>query len=329
MRFIWAILVIAGCSAAKPAGAPPTGTGGAGAAGGAGGTTDAGMSNQGGGGGASIPPPDATDLAVGDDARAGSGGANGEMGDGRGDSTDATGLIGSCTGAIACDDFEGNAAAGPPSMWTVDIRPAGTGTLQVDTTRAYSGTKSVHITLVANRDHINSFITRPLSALPNNTFYGRMMMWVMATPARDVHWDNIRAQGFFPGTMTDGQYNYGGGPVPGVGNLFANYWTPSADCWKNSQTRLPLAKWNCIEWLYDGTKNEMHYWLNGEEIAELAVPQKGDGCIQGAGANNWRAPPFTKLSLGWYNAQPSPIPIDMWMDDVGIDTKRIGCPPPP
>jgi hypothetical protein len=280
-----------------------------------------------GSGGAAI-PLDATDLAAGEEAGAGSGGTTGEVGDSPLDSNDGM-ATGSCTGAIACDDFEGNAAGAAPAMWTVDIRPAGTGTLQVDSTRAFSGTKSVHITLVANRDHINSFITRPLSALPNNTFYGRMMMWVMATPTRDVHWDNIRAQGFFPGTMTDGQYNYGGGPVPGVGNLFANYWTPSADCWKNSQTRLPLAKWNCVEWLYDGTKNEMHYWLNGEEIVELAVPQKGDGCIQGAGANNWRAPPFTKLSLGWYNAQPSPIPIDMWMDDVGVDTKRIGCPAAP
>jgi hypothetical protein len=321
MRYIWATLALAACTGSNPA-TPTTGSGGAG---GANSLTDTGMSNTGGSGGASAPAGDAADLAAGDDGAE----TPGEVAGNPGDATDGRDTTGVCTGAIACDDFEGNAAGGPPAMWTVDIRPAGTGTLQVDTTRAYSGTKSVHITLVANRDHINSFITRPLSALPNNTLYGRLMMWVTATPARDVHWDNIRAQGFFPGTMTDGQYNYGGGPVPGVGNLFANYWTPSADCWKNSQTKLPLAKWNCIEWLYDGTKNEMHYWLNGEEIVELAVPQKGDGCIQGAGANNWRAPPFTKLSLGWYNAQPSPIPIDMWMDDVGVDTKRIGCPAAP
>ncbi len=320
MKFTWAILALAACST-NPATAPTKGSGGAG---GANATTDAGMSNTGGSGGASVPPVDATDLAAG-----GGTGGTGDGGDSPRDSADAVTTTGACTGAIACDDFESNTAGAAPAMWTVDIRPAGTGTLQIDTTRAYSGTKSVHITLVANRDHINSFITRPLSALPNNTFYGRMMMWVMATPARNVHWDNIRAQGFFPGTMTDGQYNYGGGPVPGDGGLFANYWTPSADCWKNSKTHMPLAQWNCIEWLYDGAKNEMHYWLNGEELADMAVMQKGDGCIQGAGANNWRAPPFTKLSLGWYNAQTSPIPIDMWMDDVGIDTKRIGCPAAP
>jgi hypothetical protein len=323
MKLSWAILALTACSASSPV-TPAKGTGGAG---GANAPADTGISSTGGSGGASVPPIDATDLPAGDDA--GGTGAAGEVGDGPRDTAAESGLTGSCTGAIACDDFEGNASGAAPAMWTVDIRPAGTGTLQIDTTRAYSGTKSVHVTLVANRDHVNSFITRPLSALPNNTLYGRMMMWVMATPARNVHWDNIRAQGFFPGTMTDGQYNYGGGPVPGDGGLFANYWTPSADCWKNSKTHMPLAQWNCIEWLYDGAKNEMHYWLNGEELADMAVMQKGDGCIQGAGANNWRAPPFTKLSLGWYNAQSSPIPIDMWMDDVGIDTKRIGCPAPP
>ncbi|HET6283923.1 MAG TPA: hypothetical protein VFH73_23410 [Polyangia bacterium] len=45
--------------------------------------------------------------------------------------------------------------------------------------------------------------------------------------------------------------------------------------------------------------------------------------------NLWKAPPFEKLSLGWYNAQPSAIAIEMWMDDVAVDTKRIGCPPAP
>lgn len=321
MRFVWLTVALAACTASNSV-TPKAGSGGAG---GTGGVIDSGMSSTGGSGGVSLPAADAADVPAGNDGA----GMVVEVGN-PGDASDGSALTGVCTGAaIACDDFEGNAAGGPPAKWTVDIRPAGTGTLQVDTTRAYSGTKSVHITLIANQAHINSFITRPLSPLPNNTMYGRLMMWVMETPPKNVHWDNIRAQGFFPGTMTDGQYNYGGGPVPGDGALFANYWTPTADCWKNSKTRMPLAKWTCIEWLYDGSKNEMHYWLDGEELADMAVSQKGDGCIQGAGANNWRAPPFSKLSLGWYLAHPSPVTIDAWMDDVAVDTKRIGCPAPP
>jgi hypothetical protein len=231
---------------------------------------------------------------------------------------------GSCAGAIACDDFEGNVTGAAPAMWTVDIGPVGTGTVKVDTTRAFSGTKSLRITVMPRMDHNRAFITRALPALPGNAFYGRMMIWVVATPPSGVHWDNIRAQGFFAGTMMDGQYNYGGGQT--TGNLMANYWTKASDCWKSSSRKLTTGKWACIEWLYDGGHDEMHYWLDKEEVADLAVPQKGDGCY---GPNVWHAPPFEKLSLGWYNAQPSPIPIEMWVDDVAVDTKRIGCPPPP
>src|SRR5258708_34242246 len=42
------------------------------------------------------------------------------------------------------------------------------------------------------------------------------------------------------------------------------------------------------------------YWLDKEEVADLAVPQKGDGCY---GPNVWHAPPFEKLSLGWYRSE--------------------------
>src|SRR5258708_22454720 len=151
MKFTWAILALAACST-NPATAPTKGSGGAG---GANAITDAGMSNTGGSGGASVPPVDATDLAAG-----GGTGGTGDGGDSPRDSADAVTTTGACTGAIACDDFESNTAGAAPAMWTVDIRPAGTGTLQIDTTRAYTGTKSVHITLVANSDHLNSFITQ-------------------------------------------------------------------------------------------------------------------------------------------------------------------------
>ena len=79
-----------------------------------------------------------------------------------------------------------------------------------------------------------------------------------------------------------------------------------------------------MEWEYNGMNDEMHYWLESQEVADLAVLQKGDGCT---GPNLWKAPTYEKVSLGWYNAQASPVPIEMWMDDVAIDTNRIGCPP--
>ena len=41
-------------------------------------------------------------------------------------------------------------------------------------------------------------------------------------------------------------------------------------------------------------------------------------------------PIFDSLSLGWQNwNNPTPIPIEMWIDDVAIDSKPIACPTKP
>jgi hypothetical protein len=305
-------VVLGACRGDEDTG-PPGGGGASGAPGGAGGAAhaDAGQRSSSGGSGGS--PSDTTDARSQDDATGLIDAATEATADARN---------GSCTGALVCDDFEANTAGSAPAMWSVDIGPAGAGTVKVDTTRAFSGTKSLRITVVAQQDHDRAFITRPLTGLlPTNAFFGRMMIWVVASPPGNVHWDNIRAQGVVPGGTLQGQYNYGGGS--NTGNLMANYWTQSSDCWKTSKSRLVTGKWACIEWQYDGVKDEMRYWQDGQAVDDLTVLQKGDGCT---GPNLWKAPTFEKLSLGWYNAQASPVAIEMWMDDVAIDTKKIGCP---
>jgi hypothetical protein len=310
-RLIPLFLVLLGACRGDDDAAPGQGTGGStGGSSGAGGST---VPVAGGSGGSTKPAMDAASQQA--DA------AGTETVDASIDAT-AEALTGSCTGALVCDDFEANAAGASPAMWNVDIGPAGAGTVKVDTTRAFSGTKALRITVASQQDHDRAFITRSLTGLlPSNAFFGRMMIWVVATPPGNVHWDNIRAQGVIPGGTLQAQYNYGGGSS--TGNLMGNYYTTSSDCWKTSKSKLTTGRWACVEWQYDGTSDELRYWLDNQAVADLTVLQKGDGCT---GTNLWRAPTFEKLSLGWYNAQASPVPIEMWMDDVAIDTKRVGCP---
>lgn len=218
---------------------------------------------------------------------------------------------------MARDDFEANKVGRPPAGWTISINPGTAGTVAIDDTRAFSGTLSVHVATPAG-GRGQTFITRALAALPGNTFFGRMMIWVSATP-KDVHWDNIRGSGSLPGTTRQAWYNYGGG---GTGAMLANYYTNGSDCWKTSTTMLPVGRWTCVEWRFDGAHNAMGYWLDGQPVSDLSVATHGDGC---AGTNLWQAPRFDRLSLGWYNAQTSSIPIDMWIDDVAIGATRIAC----
>ena len=55
----------------------------------------------------------------------------------------------------------------------------------------------------------------------------------------------------------------------------------------------------------------------------------GEGCVANDLGGQWLAPPaFQTLYLGWEHYQQTMNPIDLWMDDIVVDTKRVGCPAP-
>jgi len=213
---------------------------------------------------------------------------------------------GSCKRALVCDDFEANAAGSVPMGWGRNGSTVG-----VDDKRGLSGTHSVHVNKVGQG---NAFITRRLPALPDNAFFGRMMIWLDKAPSNVGHWDSIRAS---PASGGSPWSNYGGFGT----QLGANYYSGGSDCWSKSATRIPVGRWACVEFQYDGSKNLMRYWLDGQPVTDLSIDGKGQGC---SGPNLWKAPTYGLLSLGWYNAQGGSA--EMWIDDVAVDTKQIGCP---
>ena len=69
--------------------------------------------------------------------------------------------------------------------------------------------------------------------------------------------------------------------------------------------------------------------LNGTELADIHVTEMGEGCIGNALNGQWLAPPaFETLYLGWEHYQQTMNPIDLWMDDIVVNTERVGCPAP-
>lgn len=309
-----------------------SGTGGGGNTGGGdtgGGGDGTGASGDTGGGGAG---------SGGGGAGSGGGGAGG------GDSTCAD-------AALFCDDFESYADQDALSdKWTIYTPNAGSA-VSIDTTKAYSGSKSVKVTTpesTGTNDYKSAMIKfTDDGALPTdgNVIHGRMMFFLESAPTTDVHWTFIEGSGTIPesdfmGMPYAAQYRYGGQhPVTGGNQLMANYDTPGywsdpktgpqSDCWHHANEKVvPVGAWTCVEFRFDGPKNEMRFWLNGEELADLKVTGTGQGCSNNIENFEWTAPAFDTISFGWESYQPD-APRTMWIDDVVISTEPIGCPPAP
>lgn len=299
-----------GSGGASGSGGPTTGTGGAN-------PVDASSSGSGGGGGVPV-------GSGGSSSDAGGGGEAGSATD-----TNVAGDVPGCPpGALVCESFEKYAAGGDVTTggWSKTEVSA---TVAVDATKAFAGTRALHLTGPGGAAKYAALIVRqgaPLFPIAGNSFYGRMMVWLTDAPA-GVHFNNVIASGSIAGSTQLVKY--------GVGALMAKATAaytvrndpnaaPMVDCYLGGGAAMPAKRWVCLEWKFDGANNELHAWLDGTPAIDVA--KTSGTCVVGA-APIWRAPTFADIQLGWFQNQPSTVPLEMWIDDIVIDSdQRIGCP---
>jgi len=257
---------------------------------------------------------------------------------------DSSAGAGCPAGALICDDFEGYA---PGAM---DLTPNwltytyGGGMLQVDGTKPFAGSKALHLTTpVGGRKYADIIKQNPADKelLPIK-HYGRVMVWVSAIPSA-AHWNINHAGGPLANSANlVTSYRYGGQngrllpnytqriplgdglmPLRGGGLQDGDANTLKVDCGMNAPTqKLPINKWVCWEWMFDGQNNQQRLWLDGVEQTEAALNGTPGQC------GGWQGPKlFTKMILGWevYTA-PSDKAQEAWLDDLVVNDKPIGCP---
>ena len=236
-----------------------------------------------------------------------------------------------CAGRLVCDDFEKSiTGAKPDKPWNVMTSK---GTALIDETRAYSGKRSVKVSIDATtstdtyRRAMLAITGAPLIPLTDDTVYGRFMIWTDRIPDKSVHWTFAHGDGPL-GTLS-ATYNYGG-----MGGLMANYYKNSSpsptDCWQTKTQTFPTSKWSCVAFKFDGKNAEMRFWLDGTEIPELHVVgmTKTDATCTVKGVDGrWLAPEFKNISVGWESYQHDVAGAHTaWIDDVILDSKAIPCP---
>lgn len=234
----------------------------------------------------------------------------------------AGGGNGACNGALFCDDFEAYTDA-PGAPWMVQKNAQGN--VIIDGAQHRSGTKAVKFTTTGTMSYQQAFMSlTKIFPVAQNAFYGRMMMYATKAANDGVHWTMIQGEGAATGGITNAKVRYGGQQQK---SLMANYDSTGkkSDCWQHSATKMPEAKWACMEWYFDGATNTQKFWLDGNAVNDLTVMGVGEGCLSNETDNKWVFPTFSKVSLGWESYQTDD-PREVWIDDVALGTSKIGCP---
>jgi hypothetical protein len=289
------------------AGSSGSGSGGTGSAAGQGGlagtgqagsVSTAGSAGQGGAGAG----------ATGGTSAAGSGGAGGTSAAG-GDGTTP------CSAGHVCDGFE----SADFGMWTKN----GEGAIQLDTTHVFAGTKSMQFVSEpgGNKRGQLERSGAPLFPLAGNKMWGRVMAFAKDLPGmsdeedKNVHYDLIQASGADPAL---GEYR-----VAGMGGVLLNY-NPH-DCYFGTQKPIPVDEWACWEWLFDGEKNVIEFYIDG--VQQARIENKGQGCVDGT-SSVWEAPTFSELRIGFVNYQSKAETTTLWLDELEVGPERLSCPTP-
>jgi hypothetical protein len=191
--------------------------------------------------------------------------------------------------------------------------------MTVDTTKFFSGKQSLKLGLSNAKGDTKAQLafTAPLLPMANNDVHGRMMMWLSKNPGN--HWDFATAFGTDQPQDDDNliQYTYGSMS----GHLMAVY-QPGDDS-VDSTTQLPAGKWVCLEWEFKGAADGTH--LLKMQMDGMVI-NKGEVTKGGPGKADWKATTWKSMKVGFIVFSGVAGPFDMWIDDVAVSDKPIGCP---
>jgi hypothetical protein len=246
-----------------------------------------------------------------------------------------------CAAAFFCDSFEEDELGKlPGAPWKEETYNSGA-VITVDAQRAFTGKKAMHIAAPkgARRRGYVAIHQAPVFPRANRRMFGRIMVWLDAAPVPlegepDVHWTLLQGEGRSADDTYNSIYRLGAERQQGLG-LKANFETTPpvrTDCRRHSRRSLPVARWTCVEWHFDGEENEMQYWLDGHDLADIHVRERTDAVDSNCSHQDdlqgvWLAPPtFQSLYMGLERYDATQNDQHLWIDDVVVANSRVGCP---
>jgi hypothetical protein len=246
-----------------------------------------------------------------------------------------------------CETFEGTQAGAPPdpSKWTLDGSP-----VFVESTRPHTGKMSLHVP-----PHNGALCTEPppaqaqtagcpaarfiraSSAFPaalHKQHYGRVWFYFeqVPNPGQFYHWMVMEANagtGYYGGLAV----RMGGHQDPAAGLPNAESYLrlhiethmhqimPYEDGLSDQQATTKTKTWYCLEWYYDAPGNEARFWMDGVERTGLHWTK----AISKLGPQFNFPAEFKSVAFGLRNFQVSTTPFELYIDDIALDSQKIGC----
>ncbi len=202
---------------------------------------------------------------------------------------------------------------------TFSIQSSGGGTVTVDGTQAFSGSKSVVIKSRGTYPGTFLVFNNIQSQLPGNDLHGRAMIFHKTLPGQ-AHFDTVIAS------------NAGGGnPTYILGGMYGKFMSVyhPGDCSVDSDTPFPQGKWACVQWQFKGAADGTHLhkmMLDGQTVQNGEQTGNQGVCVAGGARNrDWRAPTFGQLKVGHVHFGNNTA-IEMYIDDLAWGDKPIPCP---
>jgi hypothetical protein len=230
-------------------------------------------------------------------------------GGGSGGAGSAAGAGGSTScAAIVCDDFESDALA---TVWVPNTMG---GTVSVDTVHAHSGRRALHV-------HVDAV---PEGAIAEAFVAESKSLAVTPAPSSSF----VRAYFFLPAVVDQPStllaFAQGASPWRGLGlavappgALHINSTVMDPATGTDLDPGPPIGSWFCVELdLSFSQPQEVRVWLGDEEYTSFNRLQPTEP------SPGWE---FVNLGLLFFYPTTSVPALDMWIDDVVIDDKHIGC----
>jgi hypothetical protein len=250
-----------------------------------------------------------------------------------------------CGSALFCEKFDAYPAVsmmadgqkfGP---WRAALKSPGA-TMQLDGQHTTSGAEALHV-------HIDSSITaggrlladgaQPVFQTKPTHLYGRMMMYI-APNGPSIHWTFFGVSGdadaSSPAAGRRATYLISSLPRNNVNTysfvygLNAQGNDPYHDCYFQSQGAMPTATWTCVAFELDSLARKLRLTENMNMSPTVAVDDHGQGCVGNVVPMDspWYGPMVDQLYVGAWSFHDMVSPLDVWIDDLVVDTKPLACP---